>query len=139
MGLSQEALARRVDCSKNTVARWEGDKTDISGEMLMRLSDVLSVSSDWIMRGFGAAPASENSTSPPHFDEFLDKYPDVDLLTPEQLAWMKEGSIDARGGLQIRSWIDWASLANLLQRRKPSKVHEERVSRHKNNRGKKDE
>lgn len=42
-GLSQEALARRFEVSKNTVARWEGDVHPPSLETVRMIAEVCGV------------------------------------------------------------------------------------------------
>lgn len=49
-GLSQDALARRIEVSKNTVARWESGMQP-KGEALVRLADALNVTARWLVTG----------------------------------------------------------------------------------------
>lgn len=57
-GLSQDALARVVEVSKNTVARWEGGAVP-SGVTIVRLADELGVSVRWLLTG-----TNETATAP---------------------------------------------------------------------------
>jgi transcriptional regulator with XRE-family HTH domain len=54
LGLSQEALARQLVVSKNTVARWESGAQP-RGVRLSRLASALRVSADWLLTGDIAA------------------------------------------------------------------------------------
>jgi transcriptional regulator with XRE-family HTH domain len=58
-GLSQEALARRVDLSSKSVARFEGGQTEPSIATLRLLAESLGVSPAWLLTGEGQGPAAE--------------------------------------------------------------------------------
>jgi transcriptional regulator with XRE-family HTH domain len=47
--LTQDDLARRVGTDARTIWRWENEKTDPSGDMLLKLSDELNVTTDFLM------------------------------------------------------------------------------------------
>lgn len=49
-GLTQEGLARKLDVTSRTVARWEGGTAIPSGENLLRIAGLLGVSTSdlWI-------------------------------------------------------------------------------------------
>jgi len=65
--LTQQALAEAVGIAKNTIARLEqGGITDLRGQVIARLAQVLGVSTDYLL-GLDAseeAPRSENSERP---------------------------------------------------------------------------
>lgn len=48
-GWSQVELAKRLGLSKQTVSNWENDNIQPSIEMLMRLSKVFGVSTDYLL------------------------------------------------------------------------------------------
>lgn len=49
-GLSQDALARKAEVSKNTVARWEAGSVP-EAPTLVRIADLLEVSVRWLIVG----------------------------------------------------------------------------------------
>lgn len=53
-GLSQEALARDLEVSKNTVARWEAGAQP-RGATVAKIAAALGVSTDWLLAGDRAA------------------------------------------------------------------------------------
>ena len=48
-GLSQVDLAKRLNVTKQSVSNWENDNIQPSIEMLQKLSDVFSVSTDYLL------------------------------------------------------------------------------------------
>ena len=48
-GLSQVELARRLNISKQTVSNWENENIQPSIEMLVRLSKVFNVTTDYLL------------------------------------------------------------------------------------------
>lgn len=59
LGLTQEALAEKLDISPNTVASWEADCGFPEIDELIALSKILSVTTDWLL-----CAESKNSTRP---------------------------------------------------------------------------
>lgn len=49
LGYSQVALAKKLGVSKQAVSNWENDNIQPSIEMLMRLADLFSVSTDYLL------------------------------------------------------------------------------------------
>lgn len=49
LGWSQVELARRLQVSKQTVSNWENDNIQPSIEMLVRLSNLFGVSTDYLL------------------------------------------------------------------------------------------
>jgi transcriptional regulator with XRE-family HTH domain len=45
-GLSQEALAERLDCSRQVISKWENGMTKPDAEMLQKYSELFCVSID---------------------------------------------------------------------------------------------
>ena len=63
-GLSQEALARRMDVSRQAVTKWESGQSAPSTENLFRLAELFGTTVDLLLPSEGAdAPAAE--TPPP--------------------------------------------------------------------------
>lgn len=57
LGLSQEALAREIGVSKNTVARWEAGG-QMFADVAVRLADALGVDPRWLITGEAKAKAA---------------------------------------------------------------------------------
>ena len=59
-GLSQEALARRMDVSRQAVTKWESSQSAPSTENLFRLAELFGTTVDLLLPSEGAdAPAAE--------------------------------------------------------------------------------
>ena len=48
-GMSQVELARRLGVTKQSVSNWENDNIQTSIEMLKKLADIFSVSTDYLL------------------------------------------------------------------------------------------
>ena len=62
IGLSQEELGQKMLVSRQTVSRWEMDKTLPTVDNLLRLREIFSVSIDDILSD--AEPVEENAEKP---------------------------------------------------------------------------
>ncbi len=49
-GLSQEALAERLDCSRQVISKWENGTTTPDVEMLKKYSELFGVSIDYLVK-----------------------------------------------------------------------------------------
>ena len=49
-GLSQEALAEKLDCSRQVISKWENGTTTPDAEMLQKYSELFNVSIDYIVK-----------------------------------------------------------------------------------------
>lgn len=58
LGLSQEALARDLNVSKNAVARWEGGESEPKLANAKALAKRLGVRIEWLIDGEGTAEAA---------------------------------------------------------------------------------
>lgn len=58
LGLSQEALARDLNVSKNAVARWEGGQLQPKAANATALAKRLGVRVEWLIDGEGTAEAA---------------------------------------------------------------------------------
>lgn len=115
--LSQEALARALEVSKNTVARWEAGG-GVEQQNLIALAELLGVSMEWLMRGESSEHTSPpQSPDPAHWPEFTANYPHIGELTDEDLDDIK--AFAARRGAQVDSWMRWAEIAEWVRRAKP--------------------
>lgn len=50
-GMSQEEFGKILNVSRSTIGSWENGRTDISLEMLVKISEKFNVSIDWILTG----------------------------------------------------------------------------------------
>lgn len=128
VGLSQEALAREMGVSKNTVARWETNVHPPTGENFSKLADRFGVTTDWLLRG-DQAPSPKPSPAPerPEWREFRERYEYIGEFTDEQLADIE--SFAARQ-IEIKSWMDYVLIAETVRRARPSPTFEAKRAAH---------
>ena len=65
-GLSQEALAEKLDCSRQVISKWENGTTAPDAEMLQKYSELFGVSIDYLVKEdiqepTSLSPAEKNS------------------------------------------------------------------------------
>lgn len=58
-GMSQDALAERLDVSRQAVSRWERDETMPETDKVVTLADIFGVTTDYLLR-----PEVEHQTPP---------------------------------------------------------------------------
>ena len=61
-GLSQEALAEKLDCSRQVISKWENGTTTPDAEMLQKYSALFGVSIDYLVKDEIEEPTSVQST-----------------------------------------------------------------------------
>ena len=61
-GLSQEALAEKLDCSRQVISKWENGTTTPDAEMLQKYSDLFYVSIDYLVKEDISEPTSVQPT-----------------------------------------------------------------------------
>jgi transcriptional regulator with XRE-family HTH domain len=61
-GLSQEALAERLDCSRQVISKWENGMTKPDAEMLQKYSELFCVSIDYLVKEDIEEPTSVQPT-----------------------------------------------------------------------------
>ena len=61
-GLSQEALAEKLDCSRQVISKWENGTTTPDAEMLQKYSDLFCVSIDYLVKEDISEPTSVQPT-----------------------------------------------------------------------------
>ena len=61
-GLSQEALAEKLDCSRQVISKWENETTTPDAEMLQKYSELFGVSIDYLVKEDIEEPASVQPT-----------------------------------------------------------------------------
>lgn len=67
-GLSQEALAESLDCSRQVISKWENGTTSPDAEMLQKYSEFFGVSIDYLVKEdieepTGVQPTGKNDES----------------------------------------------------------------------------
>lgn len=76
-GWNQVELARRLNISKQTVSNWENDNIQPSIEMLVRISKLFGVSTDYLL-GLDNTPRLDMEGIPTHvvahISQFVDDY-----------------------------------------------------------------
>ena len=58
-GLSQEALAEKLNCSRQVISKWENGTTSPDAEMLQKYSELFGVSIDYLVKDSVNEPTSE--------------------------------------------------------------------------------
>ena len=105
-GMTQEALARTMHVSRQTISHWELGRTMPDAEMLLRLSEQMGVSF-WTETESGDALAATQPTVP--------KADDAPAEESEGLADVCPLKTEPKTpGRRTRSWRRWAVLAALL-------------------------
>lgn len=61
-GLSQEALAEKLDCSRQAISKWENGTTTPDAEMLQKYSELFGVSIDYLVKEDIEKPTSVQPT-----------------------------------------------------------------------------
>lgn len=61
-GLSQEALAEKLDCSRQVISKWENGTTTPDAEMLQKYSELFGVSIDYLVKEDIEEPTSVQPT-----------------------------------------------------------------------------
>ena len=61
-GLSQEALAEKLDCSRQVISKWENGTTTPDAEMLQKYSEIFGVSIDYLVKEDIEEPTSVQPT-----------------------------------------------------------------------------
>lgn len=61
--MSTAQLARRLGVKTETIAAWEGDRSEPRANRLIMLAGVLGVSPTWLLSGIGEAPTAQTLDS----------------------------------------------------------------------------
>lgn len=68
-GMSQDALAERLDVSRQAVSRWERDETMPETDKVVALADLFAVTTDYLLRQSAEEPqAAQAAASAPRRD-----------------------------------------------------------------------
>lgn len=63
-GLSQEALSEKMAVTRQTISKWELDQSTPDAAYLIQLSDLFSVTTDYLLKGQVGSQPAENEISP---------------------------------------------------------------------------
>ncbi|MEK5070303.1 helix-turn-helix domain-containing protein [Sporosarcina sp. FSL K6-1508] len=79
--LTQEALAEKVNTSKGTISNYENGHSTPSNEMLVLLSDVLEITTDYLL-GKSDNPTTNGVNNDKAFfmSKIASEFPDIDLM-----------------------------------------------------------
>lgn len=72
LGLTQQEIYEKIDVSQNHYSRIENGHVGMSFEILLQLSEILKISTDYILTG---------NVNPEHMPDFVEKY---NLLSEKQ-------------------------------------------------------
>jgi transcriptional regulator with XRE-family HTH domain len=118
-GLTQEKLAQRADISTPFVSDIENDKRNVSSKVLLKLSDALDVSLDYLMKGKEETERAtdEPRNIPPELEKAADEggwsYSDtVALLEAMQMVLARRGGSGDQEGKNPSDMTreEWAQL-----------------------------
>lgn len=62
-GMSQDALAERLDVSRQAVSRWERDETMPETDKVVALADLFGVTTDYLLRQSAEEPQEAEATA----------------------------------------------------------------------------
>ncbi len=82
LGWTQDKLAQEAKTSKSFLSEVENDKTNISGDSLLRIANALNVSLDYLMKG--ETPAGEKEQRPVEIPQGLSSLAERKGLTYKQ-------------------------------------------------------
>lgn len=72
-GMSQDALAEKLNVSRQAVSRWERDETMPETEKVVALANLFGVSTDYLLRDQPEQQAEPRQTEPPPQRDWVDK------------------------------------------------------------------
>lgn len=72
-GMSQDALAEKLNVSRQAVSRWEREETMPETEKVVALANLFGVSTDYLLRDQPEQQAEPRQTEPPPQRDWVDK------------------------------------------------------------------
>ncbi len=105
--LSQEKLAELVGTTKATISNYENQYNSPPTEMLVKLADVLDVTTDWLLGRFSS---TQRGFGRDHVNKATKKYLDLRMLytpedLPEKLPWELQPPVLLYQVLQLRDGV----------------------------------
>lgn len=103
-GYSQEALAEKLNVSRQAVSKWELGTTLPETDKVIAISDFFNVSTDYLLKD--KFQLSNNDSLDRVVLKFLGSAQDMDNISKELVEIMKDGIIDDEEKIKMESIID---------------------------------
>lgn len=104
MGMSQTALAERLQVSRQTVSKWETNASFPEIDKLIAISDLFHVSIDYLVRDNGLE--QQNANLDRLVLKFLGSAQDMEKISGELIDIMRDGIIDSDERVRMISIVD---------------------------------
>ena len=73
-GMSQDALAERLQVSRQAVSRWERDETMPETDKVVALADIFGVTTDYLLRPQSESTETEPETPPREQKDWVERF-----------------------------------------------------------------
>lgn len=103
-GYSQEALAEKLNVSRQAVSKWELGTTLPETDKVISISEFFNVSTDYLLKD--KFQLSNNDSLDRVVLKFLGSAQDMDNISKELVEIMKDGIIDDEEKIKMESIID---------------------------------
>ena len=112
-GYSQEALAEKLNVSRQAISKWELGTTLPETEKVIAISDFFKVSLDYLLRGHIRMDSDESLDR--MVLRFLGSAQDMENIAEELIDIMQDGIIDEKESKYINGFSHRASLYRFFQ------------------------
>ena len=103
-GYSQEALAEKLNVSRQAISKWELGTTLPETEKVIAISDFFKVSLDYLLRGHIRMDSDESLDR--MVLRFLGSAQDLENIAEELIDIMQDGIIDEKERVRVEAIID---------------------------------
>ena len=103
-GYSQEALAEKLNVSRQAISKWELGTTLPETEKVIAISDFFKVSLDYLLRGHIRMDSDESLDR--MVLRFLGSAQDIENIAEELIDIMQDGIIDEKERVRVEAIID---------------------------------
>ena len=103
-GYSQEALAEKLNVSRQAISKWELGTTLPETEKVIAISDFFKVSLDYLLRGHIRMDSDESLDR--MVLRFLGSAQDMENIAEELIDIMQDGIIDEKERVRVEAIID---------------------------------
>lgn len=103
-GYSQEALAEKLNISRQAISKWELGTTLPETEKVIAISDFFKVSLDYLLRGHIRMDSDESLDR--MVLRFLGSAQDMENIAEELIDIMQDGIIDEKERVRVEAIID---------------------------------
>ncbi|MBD5548865.1 MAG: helix-turn-helix transcriptional regulator [Lachnospiraceae bacterium] len=103
-GYSQEALAEKLNVSRQAVSKWELGTTLPETDKVIAISDFFAISTDYLLKD--SFQLNNNESLDRVVLKFLGTAQDMDNISKELVEIMKDGIIDDEEKMKMESIID---------------------------------